>query len=91
VQHVDRFGNVQLSVSASDLGELFASGRRVELARGDDRYYAICALTFGDVASGELVVFEDSEQRLSIAINRGRAAELIDAEPGNEIWLQFAP
>jgi S-adenosylmethionine hydrolase len=91
VQHVDRFGNVQLSVGVSDLGELFASGRRVELARGDDRYYAVCAFTFGDVASGELVVFEDSEQRLSIAINRGRAAELIDAEPGNEVWLQFAP
>jgi S-adenosyl-L-methionine hydrolase (adenosine-forming) len=91
VQHVDRFGNVQLSVGASDLGELFVSGRRVELARGDDRYYAVCALTFADVASGELVVFEDSERRLSIAINRGSAAELIDAEPGNEIWLEFAP
>jgi S-adenosyl-L-methionine hydrolase (adenosine-forming) len=91
VQHVDRFGNVQLSVGASNLGELFVSGRRVELARGDDRYYAVCANTFADVASGELVVFEDSERRLSIAINRGSAAELIDAEPGNEIWLDFAP
>jgi S-adenosylmethionine hydrolase len=91
VQHVDRFGNVQLSVSATDLGELFVSGRRVELARGDDRYYAVCVLTFADVASGELVVFQDSEQRLSVAINRGNAAELIDADPGNEVWLQFAP
>lgn len=91
VQHVDRFGNVQLSVGLSDLGRLFESGRRVEVARGEDRYYAACALTFADVRSGELVVFEDSEQRLSIAINRGNAAELLDAEPGNEVWLEFAP
>ncbi len=91
VQHVDRFGNVQLSVGLNDLGDLFESGRRVELARGDDRYYAACALTFADVGEGELVVFEDSEQRLSIAINRGSAAELIDAESGNEVQLQFAP
>lgn len=91
VQHVDRFGNVQLSVGRNDLGDLFESGRRVELARGDDRYYAACALTFADVGEGELVVFEDSEQRLSIAINRGNAAELIDAESGNEVQLQFAP
>jgi S-adenosyl-L-methionine hydrolase (adenosine-forming) len=91
VQHADRFGNVQLSVAAADLGELFTSGRRVELSRGDDRYYAFCALTFADVASGELVVFEDSEGRLSIAINRGSAAELIDAESGNTLELEFAP
>jgi S-adenosyl-L-methionine hydrolase (adenosine-forming) len=91
VQHVDRFGNVQLSVGVEDVGELFENGRRVEVARGDDRYYAFCALTFADVASGELVVFEDSERRLSIAINRGSAAELIDAESGNEVQLEFAP
>ena len=29
---------------------------------------------------GELVLYEDSEQRLSIAINRGNAAELMDAD-----------
>jgi S-adenosylmethionine hydrolase len=36
------------------------------------------------------VVFEDSEGRLSIAINRGSAAELIDAESGNTLELEFA-
>ena len=79
VQQVDRFGNIQLSASLVDVGDRFQEGRRVVVESGDDRYFAICAGTFADVDRGELVVYEDSERRLSIAINRGHAAELMDA------------
>jgi len=91
VQQVDRFGNIQLSASLSDLGELFEAGRRVEVARGDDRYYATCASTFADVERGDLFLFEDSEHRLSIAINRGNAAELIDASAPDMLQIEFEP
>jgi S-adenosylmethionine hydrolase len=91
VQLVDRFGNIQLSSRPSDLGDLFESGRLVEVARGDDRYYAVCALTFADVERGELVVYEDSEQHLAVAINRGNAAQLIDAEALDTITIEFQP
>ena len=91
VQHVDRFGNIQLSATLDDLGELFVSGRQVEVARGDDRYYATCALTFGDVDRSDLVLFEDSERQLAIAINRGSAAQLVDAEPNHRLLIEFSP
>lgn len=91
VQHVDRFGNLQLSVSLNDLGDLFGNGRLVEVQRGDDRYYATCALTFADVRSGELVLYEDSESWMSLAINRGSAAELLDAEIGDRMCIDFDP
>jgi S-adenosylmethionine hydrolase len=91
IQHVDRFGNIQLSATPDDLGELFSSGRRAEVSRGDDRYYVICARTFADVDRGELVLFEDSERQLSVAINRGSAAQLFDAEVNDQLLIELAP
>ncbi|HEY0388062.1 MAG TPA: SAM-dependent chlorinase/fluorinase [Gaiellales bacterium] len=91
VQQIDRFGNIQLSAELADVDGLFESGRRVELAHRDDRYYAMCALTFADVERGELVLYEDSEQRLSVAINRGNAAELVEADPLDTMTIDFEP
>jgi S-adenosylmethionine hydrolase len=91
VQQIDRFGNLQLSAVPADVDGLFENGRVVELRHRDDRYFATCALTFADVERGELVLYEDSEQRLSVAINRGNAAELVDAEPLDMVAVDFAP
>jgi S-adenosylmethionine hydrolase len=91
VQHVDRFGNIELSVSFADLGTLFQAGRQVEIEADEDRYYAVCAETFADVGAGELVLYEDSDRSLSLAINRGRAAELLDVPVGELLHLEFAP
>lgn len=91
VQHVDRFGNVQLSVGRTDVDDLFRPGGVAELEALDDRYLAVCADTFADVERGELVLYEDSERRLSIAINRGDAAELLDVEAGSPVRIEFAP
>ncbi len=91
VQQLDRFGNIQLSAALADLGELFESGRRVEVTLGDDSYFATCARTFADVGRGDLVLYEDSEQRLSIAINRGNAGELMDAATLDTVLIEFEP
>src|SRR5262249_49936732 len=91
VQQVDRFGNIQLSATLADLGERFRGGWRVVVEVGDDRYYAVCASTFADVERGELVLYEDSEGRLSIAINRGNAAELMDASAHDIVVIDFEP
>ena len=80
----------QLSTLA-DLGERFQSGRRVEVTLGDDSYFATCARTFADVSRGDLVLYEDSEQRLSIAINRGNAGELMDAAALDTVLVEFEP
>jgi hypothetical protein len=91
VLHVDRFGNIQLSAAPSDAGSAFAPGARAEVITRDDRYYVQCAETFADVDRGELVLYEDSDQSFSIAVNRGNAAELLDVIAGDPITVDFAP
>jgi S-adenosylmethionine hydrolase len=91
VQHVDRFGNIQLSVGRDAVADVFQAGGVAEVEALDDRYLAVCADTFADVQRGELVLYEDSEERLSIAINRGDAAELLDLTAGSPVRIEFAP
>ncbi|HEY3763566.1 MAG TPA: SAM-dependent chlorinase/fluorinase [Gaiellales bacterium] len=91
VQYVDRFGNIQLAVSAGELDGLFQIGRMAEIDTGDDRYYARCAVTFADVGPGEFVLYEDSVGLLSFALNQGNAAELTATEVGAEIAVDLAP
>jgi S-adenosyl-L-methionine hydrolase (adenosine-forming) len=91
VQYVDRFGNIQLAVTPEELDGLFRPGALVEVQTEDDRYFARCAATFADVDPGEFMVFEDASGLLSVAINRGRAAELTSAEVGQELRVQFDP
>jgi S-adenosyl-L-methionine hydrolase (adenosine-forming) len=91
VQYVDRFGNIQLAVSAGELDGLFRPGRMAEIDMGDDRYYARCADTFADVRAGEFVLYEDAVGLLSIALNQGSAAELTAIEVGDEVMVDLAP
>jgi S-adenosyl-L-methionine hydrolase (adenosine-forming) len=89
--YVDRFGNIQLSAAPADAGELFRAGSTVEVATADDRYYARCADTFGDVPVGEFVLYADSAGQLSLAINRGHAASLVGIATGDALVVDFAP
>jgi S-adenosyl-L-methionine hydrolase (adenosine-forming) len=91
VQYIDRFGNIQLGVSAGELDGLFTVGRMAEIDTGDDRYYARCSVTFADVGAGEFVLYEDSSGLLSFALNQGNAAELTATEVGAEIAIDLAP
>jgi hypothetical protein len=91
VQHVDRFGNIQLAVFAAELDGLFEPGRLAEVVTPDDRYYVRCAETFADVDPGELVIYMDSSGLISVAVNQGSAAELTATEAGDEIGVEFSP
>jgi S-adenosyl-L-methionine hydrolase (adenosine-forming) len=91
VQHVDRFGNIQLAVFAAELDGLFEPGRLAEVVTPDDRYYVRCAETFADVEPGELVIYMDSSGLISVAVNQGSAAELTAMEAGAEIGVEFSP
>jgi S-adenosylmethionine hydrolase len=91
VQYIDRFGNIQLAVSAGELDGRFTVGRMAEIDTGDDRYYARCSVTFADVGAGEFVLYEDSAGLLSFALNQGNAAELTATEVGDEIAVDLAP
>ena len=86
---VDRFGNVQLNLTASDLEQVgIVPGTQIELEIGLERYYAVAARTFADVARGDIVLYEDSYRNISIAINVGDAASVISARAGDRVRLR---
>ena len=86
---VDRFGNVQLNLTASDLDRIgIVPGTRIELEIGLERYYAVAARTFADVARGDIVLYEDSYRNISIAINVGDAASVISARVGDRVRIR---
>jgi S-adenosyl-L-methionine hydrolase (adenosine-forming) len=88
---VDRFGNVQLNLNRTHLERAgILAGVRVELELGSERYYAVAARTFSDVRPGEIVLYEDAYENVSVAITKGNVAETMGAAPGDEVRIRVA-
>ena len=89
---VDRFGNVQLNLTAEDLSRAgIEPGTQVEIGIGLQRFYACAAKTFADVRRGDIVVYEDAYGNIAVAINVGNAAEMLSARPGDTIDITVKP
>ncbi len=100
---VDRYGNLQTAATATQLRSalrlrsasaqpLLVGARRDAQgsARGDLDVKATYGETFGSVARGEVVVFEDSAGLLAIAVNAGDARSLLQVKPGDMLRLRRA-
>jgi S-adenosyl-L-methionine hydrolase (adenosine-forming) len=86
---VDRFGNLALNVTRSDLERLsLAPGDWVELEFALEPYYAQIAETYADASPGELIVYEDSYGAIAIAVRDGNAARLTGAAAGDRVRLR---
>jgi S-adenosyl-L-methionine hydrolase (adenosine-forming) len=86
VLYVDRFGNVQLNLTRDDLAKIgVEAGSKLEIEVGFERYYAVAARTFAEVRGGDIVLYEDAYWNISLAINRGSAAEMFGVGPGDEL------
>ncbi|MEU6077329.1 SAM-dependent chlorinase/fluorinase [Micromonospora sp. NPDC047074] len=80
---VDHFGNVQLAAPAGLLASLPARLRvRAGATAGAGRE-ATHGRTFGDAAPGALVVHADSADRVAVAVNGGRAVDVLAVAPGD--------
>jgi S-adenosyl-L-methionine hydrolase (adenosine-forming) len=85
---VDRFGNVQLSVTAADATEIgLKPGGTVLVRLGHRQLTLPYRDTFGAVSTGELVVYADSAGLVSVAVNGGNAAERLGLPPGAQISI----
>ena len=85
---VDRFGNVQLNLTAADLaGAGIEAGTQVEVEIGLQRFYACAARTFADVRPGDIVLYEDAYGNIALAINVGNAAEMLSAKAGDAVGI----
>jgi S-adenosylmethionine hydrolase len=84
--YLDRFGNVQLDGSGA-----FGSqpGQAVAISVRGESWPGASGRTFADVPVGELVVYEDSDGRLAVAVNQGSAVERLGISIGDE--LRIAP
>jgi S-adenosyl-L-methionine hydrolase (adenosine-forming) len=81
----DRFGNVMLDVEHAELtGSGFRLGYGVEV----NGHHGVYAVTFADVAPGELLLYEDAYRTLALAVNRGSARELLGIERDDELRIR---
>jgi len=91
VLYVDRFGNVQLNLTRDDLAQVgIEFGSKLEIEVGVERYYAVTARTFAEVKRGDIILYEDAYWNISLAINRGNAAEMFRVSAGDELKVSAA-
>ena len=85
---VDRFGNAQLSVTGQDAARAgFTPGTTATLAWDGHQQSVPVRSTFGDVAAGHLVCFQDSAGYVAIAVNGGNAAQRLGLHPETLVTL----
>ena len=88
---VDRFGNVQLTITASDAAEIgLKSGAAALIRCGHHQLIVPYRDMFGAVAPGELVAYADSAGLVSIAVNGGDAAQRLGLPPGARVSIAAA-
>jgi S-adenosyl-L-methionine hydrolase (adenosine-forming) len=88
VMSIDRFGNVQLSITASDADQLGIGFGQPLVVRCGRRQLTVPYLeTFSAVAPGEVVAFTDSAGLISLAVNAGDAAQQLGLPPGAHVRL----
>jgi S-adenosylmethionine hydrolase len=88
---VDRFGNIQLSVTARDANLAGVVPGVTVTVRGERGELTIpFRRAFGDVPAGELFAYSDSAGFVSIAINGASAEARLGLEPSMPITLRLA-
>jgi S-adenosylmethionine hydrolase len=89
---VDRFGNLILNVGRDELGRVGIQREHELLVTFGERTTRLrCVSTFADVAPGETLAFVDAQQRLSLAVNLGSAAEALMLKQGSSVTLAVVP
>ncbi|MDQ4127905.1 MAG: SAM-dependent chlorinase/fluorinase [Actinomycetota bacterium] len=82
---IDRFGNARLSLSQEESGLEYDDDLKVDV--GDGRMSVRYVETFGSAKDGELVLVPDSHWRLSLAVNKGNAAQALALRIGGMVRL----
>jgi S-adenosylmethionine hydrolase len=92
--YLDRFGNVQVNANHEDLvgAELGVGlGSPIELEAGiHGRHRAYYARTFADVEAGELLLYEDADGTLAVAVSQGSAADRLGLAVGDALSIRSA-
>lgn len=88
---VDRFGNVQLSVTGTDVRGLGAvPGTALSVLLGRRTITVPFGETFASVPPGELVAYTDAAGYVALAVNAGNAAQRLGLPPGAHVRVAVA-
>ncbi len=80
----DRFGNITLDVEHQELTDTgLRLGRPVSVNSRTAHY----AVTFSDVAAGDLLLYEDAYRTLALAVNRGSARDALGVALDDELKI----
>ena len=82
---LDHFGNARLSATTEQAGLEYGGDLKVDA--GDGEMSVRYVETFGSAGAGELVLVPDSHWRLSLAINKGNAAQALALRVGGTVRL----
>ncbi|MFN0091503.1 MAG: S-adenosyl-l-methionine hydroxide adenosyltransferase family protein [Acidimicrobiales bacterium] len=82
---VDRFGNVQLNVDPEEAAQL--DPERLTLQVGERRIPARLVAAYAELRVGEVGLVVDSYGLLSVAVNRGAAADELNLRAGDLVTL----
>jgi S-adenosyl-L-methionine hydrolase (adenosine-forming) len=86
VLSIDRFGNAQLDVEEPS----FEVGAAVEVTTASGRSErAVHVRTFADAGTGDLILYEDSDRRLAVAVNQGDAAARLDLALDDDLRIRL--
>lgn len=86
---IDRYGNARLSARPEDLGLEYGAALSIRV-RDEKSMRVRFVDAFGASKSGDLVLVPDSHWRLSLAVNRGNAANALFLNLGDRVHLRFA-
>jgi S-adenosyl-L-methionine hydrolase (adenosine-forming) len=87
----DTFGNLILDATDEHLQALGAElGDDITVRHTGGVHTARYSATFAEVAPGELLIYEDAQQMVAIAINRGSAAERLGLRPDDDLLVHRA-
>jgi hypothetical protein len=82
---VDRFGNAQLNV---DPQEIESFGDRLRLRFAESKRTAVRAENYAALRTGEVGLVVDSYGLLSVAVDRGSAADTLGLHAGDPVTLE---
>jgi S-adenosylmethionine hydrolase len=82
---VDRYGNAQLNVDPIDI---VGWGERISMRWGGETRTVKRAVTYADIGPGEIGLVVDSYGLVSIAADRGSAAEQLKLHPATAVRLE---
>jgi S-adenosyl-L-methionine hydrolase (adenosine-forming) len=90
VLRCDGFGNLILDAREAQLAAIGARpGDALAVHHAGTVHVALYASTFADVPAGALLLYEDAQQMLALAVNRGSAAELLGAGRDDELVVRL--